>query len=98
MLGLALDRPDVRGECFNFGTGTETSVLDVARTLVGISGTLVEPLVLATARGEIQAQRLDCKKALKRLGWSYQTTLTEGLGLAWEWYEALFRERGDLLV
>jgi len=76
---MELDPPtdlDVRG--FNVGTGRETSVNELARTLMRASGREV-PLDYAPARpGELQHSCLDTSSLRKR-GWDTQTTLEQGL-------------------
>ena len=96
-LGLALDRAEVRGEAFNFGTGRPTTVRDLVGQLIARSGRAVEPRVLGEAKGEIQAQYLDTSKAARLLGWEHETALGEGLAAAWDWYLRLLDEhRGAL--
>lgn len=89
-----LSRPDLGGEAFNFGTGKPTSVSTVVQKLIACAGQRVEPVVLGEARGEIQAQYLDCSKAKETLGWSHQTEFSEGADRAWAWYRRVFKEHG----
>jgi UDP-glucose 4-epimerase len=67
---------DVRA--FNVGTGTETSVNELARTLMAAAQVEV-PLQYAPARpGELRRSCLDAGR-LRQLGWSPQVTLQQGL-------------------
>lgn len=68
---------DARG--FNVGTGIETSVNDLAATLMRAAGREV-PVQYAAARpGELQHSCLDAGR-LRGLGWAPSVTLQEGLG------------------
>jgi UDP-glucose 4-epimerase len=68
---------DARG--FNVGTGVETSVNDLAGTLMRAAGREV-PVQYAAARpGELQHSCLDATR-LRGLGWAPAVTLQEGLG------------------
>lgn len=90
-LGVALDRREVRGEVFNFGTGTPTSVLDLVKMLIVRSKTPeMEPVIENRAAHEIQAQYLDSSKAWDMLRWKATTTLEQGLDVTWAWYERFF--------
>ena len=46
----------------------------------------MEPVVLAEAPNEIQAQYLDSNKAKRVLGWAPRYSLEEGLRETLEWY------------
>lgn len=87
VLGAALDRPEIRGEAFNFGTGIPTSVLEIVRALISRSGLDIAPVIQNEAVGEISAQYLDCAKAKRLLGWVPRTPLDAGLDFAWGWYK-----------
>jgi UDP-glucose 4-epimerase len=68
---------------FNVGTSTETSVKELARTLMRAAGREVE-LKHAPARpGEVRHSCLDTDK-LRTLGWQPGVTLHEGLGRTYE--------------
>lgn len=84
-----MDRPDVRGEAFNFSGEQPTSVLElvgVIRRLMGRED--VEPDIRNTARGEIKDQYLSAAKARERLGWTPDYSLEAGLRETIEWYRA----------
>jgi CDP-glucose 4,6-dehydratase len=91
-LAEQLDRPDVRGQAFNFGTNAPISVLDLVRRIIALAGVELEPDVRGAARGEIDHQYLDSRKAEAVLGWRPQVSLDEGLLCTLAWY----RERMDL--
>jgi UDP-glucose 4-epimerase len=63
---------DERGS-FNVGTGTETSVLDLARELG------LEPELRPARTGEVERSSLDPSRIAERLGWRAQVSLADGL-------------------
>jgi UDP-glucose 4-epimerase len=70
---------------FNVGTGRETSVNDLARTLMASAGVTV-PIERAPARaGELQRSAVAADKAARELGWRPEVTLEEGLRRTFEW-------------
>jgi CDP-glucose 4,6-dehydratase len=93
-LGAALDEPALRGEAFNFGTATPTSVADVVQAIIRLAEKpQLSPIVLNQAQDEIPAQYLSCRKAGERLQWRSRIDLAAGLEKTVRWYEqALTRE------
>lgn len=76
---------DQRG--FNVGTGVETSVNQLARTLIGVSGQEVPIEHEAPRPGELRHSSLDTAR-LQALGWSPATSLEEGLDNTYRWIAA----------
>jgi UDP-glucose 4-epimerase len=68
---------------FNVGTSTETSVNELARTLMSAAGREVEVKRAAARPGEVQHSCLNADK-LRGLGWHPAVTLHEGLGRTYE--------------
>jgi len=75
--------PDIRrvdDRAFNIGTGSATSVVDLARSLLAAAGTNA-PIEFAPKRpGELQDSCLSVDKARAVLGWSPRISLDQGLG------------------
>jgi CDP-glucose 4,6-dehydratase len=92
-LAERLDDPAVRGNAFNFGSGTPVPVLDLVRLILKLCGSDAEPDVRGTARAEISRQYLSSEKARRLLGWEPATSLDEGLRTTIAWY----RDHLDLL-
>ncbi len=89
-LGAALDREELRGEAFNFGTEQPTSVLDLVQALICHAGhAQLKPTILNQVTDEILEQYLSCARARERLGWRFRTALPDGLAQAYAWYAAL---------
>jgi UDP-glucose 4-epimerase len=77
-------RLDARG--FNIGTGTGTSVLEIARLLQKTAGSEV-PIEFAPHRpGEQQESFVNADKAREILGWAPEVTLSEGLAKTYAWF------------
>ncbi len=86
-LAERLDDPEVRGEPFNFGMDNPKPVLEIVQTIIAVSDYPdLEPVVLADAPNEIQAQYLDSGKAKRVLGWAPRYSLEEGLKETLAWY------------
>lgn len=89
-LAEQLDRKEIAGEAFNFGTETPVSVLELVKKIVDASGKKIEPQILNQAKNELQAQYLDWAKARKVLGWKPKWALDQGLKETVEWYKDFF--------
>jgi CDP-glucose 4,6-dehydratase len=88
-MGECMDRPDVRGEAFNFSGEKPTSVLELVHAIRRLMGREdIEPEIRNTARGEIKDQYLSAAKARERLGWTPDYGLDAGLRETIDWYRA----------
>lgn len=79
---LYLNKNNVRGEAFNFGTGKPISVLKLVRLILKLSGkNKLKPKILSKGKikGEIDRQYLSSKKANRILRWHCRYSLAEGL-------------------
>jgi UDP-glucose 4-epimerase len=74
---LALHAGD--GQAYNVGTGTGTSINELFRALVGVSGRDVEPRRGPRRAGDARHSYLDCSKIERELGWQAEVSLREGL-------------------
>jgi UDP-glucose 4-epimerase len=68
---------------FNVGTSSETSVNELARTLMSAAGREVEVKHAPARPGEVQHSSLDAGR-LRGLGWESAVMLHEGLGTTYE--------------
>jgi dTDP-L-rhamnose 4-epimerase len=84
---LAMDKPEADNEVFNLGTGTLTSIGEVAGLLIEhLADGDIEPEVLHQFRaGDIRHCYADITKARRLLGFEPQVSLREGMVelLAW---------------
>jgi UDP-glucose 4-epimerase len=67
----------------NIGTGTPTSINQVAEILGLASGSLAPPVHIEARPGEVRSNYLDPAKAEKHLGWTAKVSLGKGLELTW---------------
>lgn len=87
VLAEALDDEHIQGEAFNFSPERPYTVFEVVETIQELVGATREtPIVLDTAKGEIESQYLDSSKARSRLGWTARYTLRDGLTETIGWY------------
>lgn len=86
-LARGLDRVEIRGRAFNFGTGERVSVLHLAGEIIRrMKREDLEPLILNKASNEIREQYLDSTRARTELGWGPNHTLAQGLEKTIGWY------------
>jgi len=93
-LAEQLERPEIRGQAFNFGMDAPRSVLEIVETIIAVVGQPgLEPLILGQATGEIKAQYLGSEKARRLLGWAPAYSLEQGLQETVTWYRAFLAEQ-----
>ncbi len=84
-----IDRPEVRGQAFNFSTESYVTVRAIVETICDVMNVRdLEPIILNRAGGEIRAQSLSSAKAHAVLGWSAPHDLIAGLRKTVAWYRA----------
>jgi len=76
------------GELCNIGTGVETSVNDLYRTMADNAGVPDDPEYAPARAGELARSALDASKAGRVLGWAPQTDLRAGTANVLEWFRA----------
>ena len=76
---------DVDDVAFNVGTGVETSVNDLARTLLGITKSDAEITHAAARAGELLRSAVDPSKLTATWDWSPQVSLADGLKRTYDW-------------
>jgi CDP-glucose 4,6-dehydratase len=82
-----MDRSDLHGQAFNFGTETPVTVLALVERILDVMGARhLQPVILNEATHEIREQFLDCAKARTQLNWRAKFPLEKGLPLAVAWY------------
>ncbi len=89
--------PDIEGELFNLGCGEETSMRDVAMTILDLLDHPIEAQFDAISHrpNEIWRMYSDSSKARERLGWAPRYSLREGLNSTIEWYKAELGKDGS---
>lgn len=69
----------VKSGFFNIGTGISTSINDLAKIMMKISGHKKDPIYVAPLDGDIKMSQSDTSLTRKYLNWSYRIKLDEGL-------------------
>jgi CDP-glucose 4,6-dehydratase len=89
-----LERPELQGQAFNFGTETPVTVFEVVERIRGLMHAReLEPVILNEASHEIREQYLDCRKAREKLGWRSRWPFEDGLARTIEWYRDFLSRR-----
>ena len=80
---------EVTDEVFNIGSGTETSLIELAEALQRAMGS-VQPLEFGPPRGvnAVNRRLADVSRARQRLGWKPEVDLDEGLRRLVAWWRA----------
>lgn len=72
-------------ECFNIGTGTGSSVLEIIKTFEKVSGQKLPYKIVERRAGDVVAAYADTTLANKELGWKAQLSLEDSLRSSWAW-------------
>jgi UDP-glucose 4-epimerase len=82
-------KADVTDEVYNVGTGTQTSLLQLAEALTRVMGADLAPeFGPQRALVAVQDRKADVSKAARDLGFTAQVPLEEGLAQLVEWWRA----------
>jgi len=85
------EKPDLRGEAFNFSNEIQVTVLELVEQLLASLGSDLVPDVRNEANNEIRHQYLSADKARRLLAWSPLFDLQTGLKSTVTWYEEFLR-------
>jgi dTDP-glucose 4,6-dehydratase len=85
--------PDAVGQTFNFGSGREISIGDLAALIVRLAGSAseiapVEAERLRPAGSEVERLLASYEKAQSKLGWTPKVSMEQGLTRTIEWFAA----------
>jgi CDP-glucose 4,6-dehydratase len=98
-LAEQMDRGELHGEAFNFGTETPMTVIEIVGKILNVMrADGLQPVILNEANLEIREQFLDCTKAHKALAWRSKYPLKDGLARTVEWYSSFFSTQGKSLA
>jgi UDP-glucose 4-epimerase len=74
------------GQCYNVGTGRETTVNQLARMIIGIVGADVEPSYVDRRDiDNIRRRVVNIEKIRRELRWVPSVTVEQGLRRTYEW-------------
>jgi dTDP-L-rhamnose 4-epimerase len=84
-LFAAIGGPAAQPRCLDIGSGTPTTIHELAQTIAAICRA-PEPAVVAKFRdGDVRAAKCDIEPANKELDWRPQWVLEEGLRVLLDW-------------
>jgi len=83
--------PGIYGESFNIGTGTKTSIAELAEVTQRVFNVAAEPKfgAMEGRAWDLAEWYADPRKAMEQLGWRYRIELEEGLRSMARWVETL---------
>ncbi|HEU4386895.1 MAG TPA: NAD-dependent epimerase/dehydratase family protein [Blastocatellia bacterium] len=83
---LAAVSPKAEGQVYNVGTGRETTINQLARTIIEITGARVEPAYVDRRDiDNIRRRVVNIEKIRRELRWVPSVTIEHGLRLTYEW-------------
>ena len=80
-----LTYPDLKGEILNIGSDVETTILDLAKLIIDITGSSSKIIHLDSREDDPFRRSADISKAKRVLDWSPNTELEEGLRNTVNW-------------
>ena len=86
------ERPELKGEAFNFSNEIQITVLELVERILDSMGSSLEPDVRNEASNEIKHQYLSAEKARTMLDWHPTFDLQTGLAHTVQWYKAYFSD------
>jgi nucleoside-diphosphate-sugar epimerase len=84
----ALTGNGVHGTVFNVGNGKQTSILELARTIIELTGSKSEIVFRPKRAGDIRDSVGDIENAQKNLGYRRTFTIRKGLAETIAWYSS----------
>jgi UDP-glucose 4-epimerase len=73
---------------YNVGTGIETSVLDLGRTIADAFEASFEPEMAPARLGEVQRIAIESSRAAEELGWRADHDLERGIAITADWFRS----------
>lgn len=85
-------KPELRGEAFNFSNELNITVIDLVEQILHSMGTPLRPEIRNEASNEIRYQYLSATKARTMLNWTPLFTLETGLQRTIDWYQNFLKD------
>jgi len=76
---LAMFKPDTKGKVINLGNPDERSILDIAKLILGLTGSKSEIIFEDLPGDDPKARKPDISQAQTILGWEPKVSTEEGL-------------------
>lgn len=90
---LALTAPELHGECVNIGFGQQTSIRELAETIIGLTRSASKITYAAPRPGDVRDSLADIAQAQNLLGYKPEFALSAGLRNTIEWYKSQSKKR-----
>ena len=84
------EKPDVRGQAFNFSNEAQTTVGELVDRLLALMDSSLKPEIRNEATNEIRHQYLNASRAREVLQWKPLFSLDDGLRRTIDWYKTFF--------
>lgn len=88
---LAMEYPNTTFEIFNIGSGVETTIQNLAETIIELTGSTSKIVHLPARSGDIVYSGADVVKAKEKLAFKAETNLIIGLKETIFWYKEMFK-------
>ncbi|MEM4822429.1 MAG: GDP-mannose 4,6-dehydratase [Acidilobaceae archaeon] len=75
------------GEVFNIGSIEEVSIIDLAKTIIELTGSKSQIVHVPPRPDDPRRRKPDISKAMSKLGWTPRVSLIEGLKLTIDWFK-----------
>lgn len=86
---LLVAKNDSNFECFNLGTGTGSTVLEVVQSFERVSGKVLNYKIVDPREGDVISAYAETSKANDVLGWKAELTLDDAMSSAWKWEQKI---------
>lgn len=94
-LFATVQRPATEPRCLDIGSGTPTTIHELAKQVAGICGA-PDPVIVAKFRdGDVRAASCDIEPAKDELGWQPNWSLEDGLRALLQWIDKLPESPSD---
>lgn len=93
---LAACTPDVSGQTFNIAKGNQTTLLQLIETLSDLLGQPIKPIHEPPRVGDVRHSLADTNAASKKLGFTAETSIQDGLEKSIEYYRSIAEQPADL--
>jgi nucleoside-diphosphate-sugar epimerase len=85
---LGLTAKNAAGRCFNIGSGTNISILELARLVITAAGSTSSVVHRPGRAGDVRDSLADIGRSRSELGYAPEFSMTRGLSEAIAWYRA----------
>lgn len=81
-----------QSKIFNIGSGASLSLNELLSIIRSVTGKSIDVVYTPSRKLDVPVNCLDIRRAKNELGWSPQTTISEGVTRTWTWLNTKMRE------